>query len=92
MDNINKMDNNELDKIEVAFNTWINNYPESYHPLDQERFLVFVKTVCRYSENQKDADWLKKKIEKSNQSFNPDNLEKFLNQFELFQKFYKINI
>lgn len=33
---------------ECAFIIWMNNFPDSFHPLDMERFYVFVKTVARY--------------------------------------------
>ena len=35
--------------VEVAFHIWVNNYPFSSHPLDDQRFYSFISTVHRYS-------------------------------------------
>lgn len=35
-------------QTEYAFIVWMNSFPESFHPLDMERFYMFVKTIARY--------------------------------------------
>ena len=76
--------------IEQAFTVWINNYPESFHPCDMERFYVFVKTVCRYSRKRKGADWLEEKIKKSNSKLDEDDIENYCSKFVELQDFYKV--
>ncbi len=77
--------------IEKAFNSWIGNYPESRHPLDMERFYVFVKTVIRYSRSQdtKPHTWLKNKIIHSNHNLSEEDVDDYCNRFVELQEFYK---
>lgn len=75
--------------IETAFNIWINNYPESFHWRDKERFYIFVKTVCRYSRSAKSYDWLKKKIKKSGKYLDEDVIDKYCDKFVELQEFHK---
>lgn len=78
--------------IEQAFNIWINNYPESYHPLDMQRFYVLVKTVCRYSRSLKDGEWLKNKISEVKNSLSDEDVEFYCERFDMLQKFHKANV
>jgi hypothetical protein len=47
--------------IDYSFNIWMSNYPESFHPLDMQRFYRFVHTVKRFS-RKKDGLFLREKI------------------------------
>lgn len=76
--------------IEQSFRVWINNYPESFHPLDMERYYAFVKCVCRYSRREKGYNWLKEKIEKSGKGMGARNIEFYCHKFMELQKFYKV--
>ena len=75
--------------IEQTFTVWINNYPESYHPLDMGRFYTFVKTVCRYSRKPKDSEWLRNKLKQSDSKLNEDDIDTYCDKFAELQKFYK---
>lgn len=72
-----------------SFDIWINNYPESFHPLDMQRFYTFVKAVCRYSRTPKDQDWLREKIKKSKNSMTEADIEVYCEKFKELQTFYK---
>lgn len=75
--------------IEQSFYQWINNYPESFHPIDMERFYIFVKCVCRYGRKMKGYKWLKDKIEKSGKKLSNDTIDTYCNKFVTLQEFYK---
>lgn len=67
--------------IEYAFYCWINNYPESFHPSDMERFYRLVKTVKRYSRNVKGREWLSKKIRESQKRLSDEDVDYYCNLF-----------
>lgn len=74
--------------VDQSFNLWISQYPESFHPLDLERFYGFVKCVCRYSRRPKGGVWLREKlIETPNLS--EKDIETYCSKFIELQKFYK---
>ena len=77
--------------IEKAFNSWIGEYPESYHPSDMNRFYVFVKTVIRYSrsKNMRTYEWLKNKISSVEHRLTEEDVDNYCGKFVELQKFYK---
>jgi hypothetical protein len=52
----------KIKPIQYSFEIWMNNYPESYHPLDMKRFYRFVHTVKRYSRKPITEGWLRDEI------------------------------
>lgn len=74
--------------IEKSFQHWIDNYPESFHPLDMKRFYIFVKCICRYSRKDKNSVWLKKKIKKSGKNLSEKTINVYCQKFVELQKFY----
>ena len=76
--------------IDVSFATWIANYPESFHPLDLERFYRFVKTVCVYGRKRRGAVWLRQKLESTNHSLDSDDIDSYCELFETLQVFYRV--
>lgn len=74
--------------IEQSFRNWINNYPESFHWCDINRFYIFVKCVCCYGRKTKDYQWLKKKIEKTGKKLPKDVIDEYCHKFVEFQKFH----
>lgn len=77
--------------IERAFNSWMHEYPESYHPLDMERFYIFVKTVIKYSrsEDVRTYEWLKNKISSVSHRLSEEDVDNYCSKFVELQKFYK---
>ncbi len=75
--------------IEKAFAAWINNFPESFHPMDMQRFYSFVKTVCRYSRKDKDGRWLENKIREYKSNLSDKDIEIYCEKFEELQKFHR---
>ncbi len=50
-------------QTEYAFLVWMDSYPESFHPLDMQRFYSFVKTVVRFrSKKWQDQEYFKQQI------------------------------
>lgn len=75
--------------IDQSFKLWIGQYPESFHPLDLERFYAFVKCVCRYSRKTKDGLWLREKLSKVGHHLSEEDIEYYCNKFQELQNFYK---
>ena len=76
--------------VEYSFLQWINNYPDSGHWADKERFLRFVKTVCKYNATRwKKPDHLKKKILEAKPQFNCEFLDRLLDLYSDLTAFYK---
>jgi hypothetical protein len=78
---------------EYMFLIWISQYPESFHPLDMERFYIFAKNVARY----RAAKWLnysyfKEKILLANNNFNSKNIEVFHEKLLELVEFHKAGI
>ncbi|OGL31000.1 hypothetical protein A3F37_04270 [Candidatus Saccharibacteria bacterium RIFCSPHIGHO2_12_FULL_41_12] len=77
---------------EYSFLVWINNFPESFHPMDMSRFYTFAKSVSRYnSKNWLKFQYFETKVLEHTSNFEADNIELFHNKLcELFD-FYKSN-
>lgn len=75
--------------VEYRFQQWIGHYPESAHPFDRRRFLLFVKNICTFNARRwKDADYLEKRILKSKPHFDRDRLQQKLIIFESLIDFF----
>lgn len=76
--------------VEYSFLQWINNYPDSGHWADKERFLKFVKTVCKYNATRwKEPEHLKYRILEAKPHFDPDFLNRLLDLYSDLIEFYK---
>jgi len=76
--------------VEYSFFQWINNYPDSGHWKDKERFFIFVKTVCKCNSSRwKDNKYLKKRILEVKPHFDPEFLERLLDFYGNLIQFYK---
>lgn len=77
--------------VEYSFLQWINNFPNSGHWKDKERFFRFVKTVCRYNaRNWKKPNYLKKRILQTKPHFDKQILDGLLNLYADLLQFHKI--
>ena len=78
--------------VEYTFLQWMNNYPDSGHWADEERFFRFVKTVCRYNASRwKKPDYLRKKILEVKPHFDQGFLDSLLNLYISLLEFYRTN-
>lgn len=76
--------------VEYSFYQWMNNFPDSGHWADKERFFKFVKTVCKYKASKwKDQSYLKKKILEHTPHFDMDILDNLLNLYVNLLEFHK---
>ena len=63
---------------EYAFLIWLDNFPESFHPLDMDRFYCFVRSVKRYNSSKwLEYEYFKKKILSHSPKFDEENVELF---------------
>ena len=77
-------------RSDQAFELWISQFPETYHPLDVNRFYSLVKAVCESGE-YKNASWLEQKIRGANNKRMTDELiENYCDKFTELQDFYKV--
>ena len=77
--------------IEETFLVWINNFPDSFHPLDIKRFYRFVKTILRYSRKNKwkEFEYFKNRILEIKPKFSEENIEYFYRKMQEFASYDK---
>lgn len=75
---------------EYSFMIWMNHYPESNHPTDDENFYCFVKTVYRCNAKKwKNTDYLRMRILEIIPNFNSVKLENIIADYLKLLNFYK---
>lgn len=78
------------ESVENSFELWINQYSDSGHPCDKERFLKFVRHVCIFSASKwKRSEYLEKRIVEKKPNFDKYRLECLLIAYEYLTDFYK---
>jgi len=77
-------------QTEYAFIVWMDSFPESFHPLDMQRFYGFVKTVARYrSKKWRDYDHFKQQILARKPHFAEENIDYFYELMHTCLEFHK---
>lgn len=77
---------------EECFLSWLNNYPESFHPKDEQRFYEFAHCIFSYNvKNWLDKDYFSKKILELKPNFQIDNIDKFYNRLLILEKYHKFH-
>lgn len=73
---------------EECFLSWLNNYPESFHPKDEQRFYEFAHCIFSYNvKNWLDKDYFSKKILELKPNFQIDNIDKFYNRLLILKEY-----
>lgn len=63
---------------EESFIIWLSNYPESFHPLDMQRFYTFVKNAISYhSKRWFNKDFFESQIRLHVPTFDDNNINYF---------------
>lgn len=63
---------------EESFLTWMNNFPESFHPFDEKRFFIFAHCIFSYnSKKWLDKDYFIKRILEIKPYFLIENIDIF---------------
>ena len=73
---------------EECFLSWMTNYPESFHELDERRFYRFAH--CIFSYNAKkwlDEEYFRKKILELKPHFKMNNIDEFYNRLLILKKY-----
>ena len=79
--------------VEYSFLQWINNYPDSGHWADKERFFRFVKTVRKYNATTwKNPNHLKNRILEAKPHFDPNFLDRLIDLYANLIEFYKTGV
>ena len=64
--------------VEESFILWMNECPESFHPLDMKCFYIFVKSVYVYhAKRWTRYSYFREQIKKKNPKVGEDNIELF---------------
>lgn len=79
------------DHCDYAFLDWMDSFPNSGHPLDEERFYCFAKSVAIY----RNKKWLsyehfEKSILSHSTYFEPDKIEKYWHRLRDFIAFHRV--
>jgi len=78
-------------QTEYAFIIWMSNYPDSFHPMDMQRFYVFVKTVARYrSTKWRRYDYFSQQILAHKPHFAEEDIDKFHDIMLKCLEFHKV--
>lgn len=64
------------------YKLWINQFPESWHPSDLERFYMFVSVLNHASRTSRDRYWLEKNIRADNSRLSDGDIENYCDLFE----------
>lgn len=73
---------------EECFLSWLNNYPESFHPKDEQIFYEFAHCIFSYNvKNWLDKDYFSKKILELKPNFQIDNIDKFYNRLLILKEY-----
>lgn len=70
-----------MEKINQTFEHWISQYPETGHPLDQERYYKFIDEVVAY-DDYLGPSWLRNKLNSINHSMTDEQAERLISQFD----------
>ena len=68
--------------VKKWYRLWINQFPESWHPLDLERFYMFASVLNHYSRKSRDRYWLEINIREDNSKLSDKDIEKYCDLFE----------
>jgi hypothetical protein len=77
-----------MDKIEETFEHWISQYPESHHPLDEERYYEFIDEVVAY-DDYIGPSWLRDKLGTTKHSMSNEQVEQLITEFDTLVEYGK---
>ena len=73
--------------VEKWYLLWINQFPESWHPNDLERFYMFVSVLLHNSRKSRNRHWLEENIRNDNSRLSNEDIEKYCDLFEHLQNY-----
>lgn len=75
---------------EESFIIWLSNYPESFHPLDMQRFYTFVKNAISYhSKRWFNKSYFESQIKLHVPTFNNDNIDYFYERLLICRDYHE---
>lgn len=72
------------------YKVWINQFPESWHPSDLERFYMFVSILLRNSKKDRSYLWLKENLKEDCQKLSDQDVEKYCEIYEHIKNFKNV--
>jgi hypothetical protein len=72
------------------YKLWINQFPESWHPSDLERFYMFVSVLVHVSRKFRGGSWLEKNIRVDRPQLSEDDIRNYCELFEHLQEYSKV--
>ena len=75
---------------EKWYRLWINQFPESWHPNDLERFYMFVSVLVRVSRTHRNRFWLEKNIRTDRPQLSEEDIKNYSYLFEHLQNYSNV--
>jgi hypothetical protein len=75
---------------EKWYKIWISAFPETWHPLDLERFYMFVSVLLKNSKKIRSTSWLEKNLREDCPRLSSDDIEKYCYIFEHLKNFKRV--
>lgn len=77
-----------MDELTKAFEFWITQYPESYHPLDERRFYNFVEQAAVSTEHV-DEEWITQRARNYEHNLSDSQLKEFGSRLRIISEYVK---
>jgi hypothetical protein len=69
---------------------WINQFPESWHPNDLERFYMFISVLIHSSRKPRGVDWLEDNIRVDRPQLSEDDIRNYCKLFEYLRDYSNV--
>jgi hypothetical protein len=76
--------------VERWYKLWINQFPESWHPSDLERFYIFVSVLVHRAHKSRDRYWLEKNMRAERPQLSENDIEAYCDLFERLRDFSNV--
>ena len=72
------------------YKIWINQFPDSWHPSDLERFYMFVSVLLNNNKKNRSYVWLKENLKEDCRKLSDQNIEKYCDIYEHIKNFKNV--
>lgn len=77
-------------RAERWYRLWINQFPESWHPNDLERFYMFVSVLVQTWRKPRGGGWLEKNIRVDRPQLSEGDIQKYCELFEHLRDYSRV--
>lgn len=72
------------------YRRWLNQYPESLHPLDMERFYLFVAVLLRRSRRRRTGPWLANNLRADCPQLDREEIGVYVERYQTLVEYDKV--